>query len=146
MENPSLLVMFPTLHAQFPEGKIVNAASFRSNEAIRRHGCAVVFLIDRMISEFDNLDLVKVVVQKAAERHQHLKAMGMRGSNFMVRLQILYICNACYFNTSTYVFTRINVQHSIVFALQFVPNRIFTTHLSLSCSDIYMIYGYERKP
>ena len=83
-ENPGLLSMFPTLQAQFPDGHIDDKAKFRSNEAIRRHGCAVLFLIDRMISEFDNMDSVRAFIQKAAQKHTHLKVLDMKGEEFLV--------------------------------------------------------------
>ena len=76
--------MFPALYRQFPDGKIVDRDQFRKNKAIKRHGSAVVFMLDQMISEVDNTPYLRIFLQKAVEKHTHLKKNNMSGESFLV--------------------------------------------------------------
>ncbi len=92
-QTPQLLFLFPSLLNQFPTGKVEDRDAFRRNELIRRHGAAVVFMLDQMISEIDNFDYLKIFFQKAVEKHLHLKKRNMKGEYFKVRnLHVIASC------------------------------------------------------
>ena len=76
--------MFPSLQKQFPDGKIGNKDRFRNNETIKRHGAAVVFMMDQMISEIDNIQYFRIFMFKALDKHYHLKDRKFKGENFLV--------------------------------------------------------------
>ena len=84
--QPHLMAMFPSLAAQFPDEKIYDQDSFRKNKTIKRHGTAVVFMLDQMISEIDNSQYLNIFFEKAVEKHIHLKGRKMKGENFLVFL------------------------------------------------------------
>ena len=76
--------LFPTLSAQFPDGKIKDPEGFRRNEAIKRHGTSVIFLIDQIISEFNNRAIIPILLKKAVANHVTLNGSGFNGQFFMV--------------------------------------------------------------
>ena len=88
---PNFLPLFPSLHAQFPLGKIDEKEKFRDNKEIRNHGSAVIKLLDEMISEFENPIQLKGRLDFAISKHLSLTDRRLTGEEFSVSFTHLNI-------------------------------------------------------